>query len=77
MNTDITKLESQIESDIANNEYADTLCDECDGDGYVIYSCCGDDIKWNDSDLCPSCSEHCGMEKEDCEECNGLENIEK
>lgn len=47
------------------------VCDNCDGDGYLIYSCCGDDIKGNDIDLCPTCYEHCGMEEEKCEECNG------
>jgi len=49
-------------------------CDECEGDGYIQMSCCGDDMKnkWEDCDLCPSCYEHCGEpEKEDCEECNG------
>ena len=46
-------------------------CEYCDGDGYNILSCCGDDIKGNDVDLCPSCFEHCGMEQEDCEYCDG------
>lgn len=48
-------------------------CLTCDGDGYIIYSCCGDDIKSdiNETDICPSCGEHCGCEKEDCEECEG------
>ena len=44
-------------------------CDYCDSDGYTVISCCGDDIKGNDIDLCPTCYEHCGMEKEQCEEC--------
>ena len=47
------------------------VCTECDGDGYVILSCCGDNIKGNDTDLCPTCLEHCGMEEEECEACNG------
>lgn len=42
-------------------------CDICDGDGYTVLSCCGDNIKGNDIDLCPSCLEHCGMEEEPCE----------
>ena len=46
-------------------------CTECDGDGYVVTSCCVDDIKGNDIDLCPTCGEHCGMEQETCEHCNG------
>ena len=44
-------------------------CDYCDSDGYTVISCCGDDIKGNDIDLCPTCHEHCGMEEEQCEEC--------
>ena len=46
-------------------------CDACDGRGWCIYSCCGDDITGNDCDLCPSCYEHCGDEEEKCEECQG------
>ena len=46
-------------------------CPECDGDGYNVTSCCGDDIKGNDTDLCPSCLEHQGMEHEKCDNCNG------
>ena len=46
---------------------------ECDGVGYFIWSCCGDDIAdtINETDLCPSCGEHCGDEKEDCDICHG------
>jgi hypothetical protein len=44
-------------------------CDVCEDRGYTVWSCCGDDITENDIDLCPSCGEHCGDEKEDCEEC--------
>ncbi len=46
-------------------------CNSCDGDGYTVTSCCGNDIKGNDIDLCPTCKEHCGMERETCEECGG------
>tara|TARA_R100000093_G_scaffold48691_1_gene25123 strand:+ start:348 stop:551 length:204 start_codon:yes stop_codon:yes gene_type:complete len=46
-------------------------CDECDGEGVMIYSCCGDDMLGADIDICPSCGEHTGMEEEECEECNG------
>ena len=49
-------------------------CDYCDSDGYTVISCCGDDIKGNDIDLCPTCYEHCGMEEEQCEECCEHEN---
>jgi len=46
-------------------------CNECEGRGWHIMSCCGDDITGNDIDLCPSCSEHCGDDEEECEECQG------
>lgn len=47
------------------------MCYVCDDRGWVIWSCCGDDItaNINETDLCPSCGEHCGEEKEPCEEC--------
>ena len=51
-----------------------TWCDECDGDGYVNYSCCGDNMKGNDYGLCPTCKERWGDEAdfhEDCESCEG------
>ena len=54
----------------AINRQESGICVECDGDGWVHVSCCGDDIKDNDTDLCPSCHEHCG-EPETCEECDG------
>lgn len=48
-------------------------CEYCEGRGYTIYSCCGDDITANigETDICPQCYEHCGDEKEPCEECQG------
>lgn len=48
-----------------------TLCPECDGEGYMIYSCCGDDMMGADLDICPTCQEHTSMDEEICEECNG------
>jgi len=48
------------------------VCSNCDGEQTFQYSCCGDDIKGNDIDICPTCGEHCGDEEEDCEVCNGL-----
>tara|TARA_R110000824_G_scaffold70768_1_gene181478 strand:+ start:2423 stop:2638 length:216 start_codon:yes stop_codon:yes gene_type:complete len=53
------------------------ICDECGGDGGGIYSCCGDNITGtiNETDLCPTCCEHCGDEWEDCEECEGTGKI--
>lgn len=49
------------------------VCDDCDGDGYTISSCCGDDMKGNDHGICPTCKEHTGGEddKQDCDTCNG------
>ena len=43
------------------------VCKECSGDGYVIISCCGDDIKDSFCNLCPTCLEHCDTEQEECE----------
>jgi hypothetical protein len=47
------------------------ICEYCEGDGYTVTSCCGDDIKGNDIDICPTCFEHCVCEKEECENCGG------
>jgi hypothetical protein len=46
-------------------------CSECEGTGKVYYSCCGDDMRGFDIDLCPTCKEHCGDDGEVCESCNG------
>lgn len=48
-------------------------CQECEGTGKVYFSCCGDDMRGRlgESDICPTCKEHCGDEGEDCEECKG------
>lgn len=50
-------------------------CDECEGDGFVILSCCGDCMKGQDDDLCRECKEHCGREEEPCETCTKKELI--
>lgn len=79
------KIKTMEESDFdsMDQEHLDRMfkeidnCPECDGDGYNVTSCCGDDIKGNDSDLCPSCYEHQGMETEPCENCNGTGEITK
>ncbi len=54
-------------------------CEDCNGRGYHIWSCCGDDITFNlpESDLCPNCHEHCGDDREDCEGCMGTGIIKK
>ena len=43
-------------------------CTECNGTGRVVISCCGDNITNNieETDLCPTCLEHCGDETEEC-----------
>ena len=53
-------------------------CKECDGRGWIAWSCCGDDISENDYDNCPTCYEHCstGEDGSDyCEICNGIGRI--
>jgi hypothetical protein len=50
-------------------------CPECEGEGKVHFSCCGDDIKGNDTDLCPTCLEHCGDDGEDCDLCEGTGEV--
>lgn len=51
-------------------------CDVCNGAGKLYFSCCGDDMPNSDSDICPTCKEHCGRESEPCEHCNGEGEIE-
>lgn len=54
------------------NQPGEIECEECDGTGRVFFSCCGDDIRGNDIDLCPTCYEHCDTEEgEECESCDG------
>lgn len=56
---------------IKNQEY----CEQCDGDGFVSYSCCGYDMKGNDYMICPDCKEHCDGCEEECEECGGVGKV--
>lgn len=51
-----------------------TDCKECYGTGRLYFSCCGDDMSdsINETDLCPTCLEHCGDEGEECDACFGL-----
>lgn len=51
-------------------------CDECEGTGKTYYSCCGDDMRGADIDICPTCKEHQGDEGEPCDTCNGTGHIE-
>ena len=49
-------------------------CTNCEGTGDNYYSCCGDDMRGNDYDICPTCKEHTGWDGErddECTECNG------
>lgn len=52
-------------------------CEDCEGTGDCIYSCCGDDMRGRDFDNCPTCKEHTGYEKGggDCYTCNGAGKI--
>lgn len=54
-------------------------CPSCEDTGKDFYSCCGDDMRGKDSDLCPSCFEHTGWsgkikDCDDCEECKFYEH---
>ena len=59
-----------------DGEFDSEDCKECNGDGYTITSCCGDDMKpcLPESDLCPTCHEHTGGEddKKTCTSCGGI-----
>lgn len=56
-------------------------CSACGGTGTVYISCCGDDLTeivgWPDTDLCPTCKEHCGTDGETCSECGGDGELEE
>ena len=47
-------------------------CGECDGDGWVNYSCCGYNMRGMDIDICPKCHEHWPTDEEEtCGACIG------
>ncbi len=50
-----------------------STCKDCNGNGAIIWSCCGDDItnQFPENDICPTCGEHFGDDKDDCKECKG------
>lgn len=55
-------------------------CPECDGNGTVLISCCGDLIsgtEYEDYLICPTCKEHIGDDEEPCEYCDGKGEIPK
>jgi len=51
-------------------------CTACDGTGEVYESCCGDDMRYVDTDICPTCREHCGHDGDTCEECKGTGEVQ-
>lgn len=55
----------------ASNELPE--CPQCEGRGWFVESCCGDDISDNieETDICPNCYEHCGDDRVDCDSCCG------
>jgi len=48
-------------------------CEDCEAQGGIYYTCCGDEMEFDgDSDICPTCGEHCGEGDFDpCPTCNG------
>ena len=46
-------------------------CESCNGSGFHIWSCCGDDITDSEVLRCPTCQEMCAAEPVDCESCKG------
>ncbi len=52
-------------------------CPECNGVGTLYISCCGNDMSdiINETDICPTCFEHCGTEGESCYMCDGTGEI--
>ena len=46
-------------------------CLECEGTGITYESCCGDDMRYVDTDICPTCHEHCGRDGHTCGDCKG------
>ena len=50
-------------------------CLECDGTGELQYSeCCGIYMsRYPDSDICPDCGEHTGLQE--CEDCEGTGEV--
>ena len=54
-------------------------CPECDGEGKILMSCCGDNIRGTINEdilICPTCHEHLGDDKEECTWCDGTGYVE-
>jgi len=49
------------------------VCEDCNGTGQAVYSCCTGDIIYSDLMMCPHCKEHLG--EEDCYTCNGTGEV--
>lgn len=50
-------------------------CEECNGTGEAVYSCCTGEVVVGDILMCPSCYEHLG--EETCQACLGTGQIEE
>jgi hypothetical protein len=69
----IEKAAKKLGCDADKLEY----CDYCDGYGGAYFSCCGDKMPdMEESDICPTCHEHCGDEMEECFNCGGTGVVE-
>jgi len=52
----------------------DDECPDCEGSGELQQSnCCGDETVDSDILICPSCKEHCELDK--CERCDGTGHL--
>jgi hypothetical protein len=68
-----TMKEIRVMASLFIDEYTPD-CTSCEGTGDNFYSCCGDDMRGNDYDICPTCKEHTGWDgtrDDECTECNG------
>ena len=51
-------------------------CLSCEGTGTIYESCCGDDMRYVDTDICPTCREHCGNDGDKCYDCDGTGEVQ-
>ena len=52
-----------------NKKEETKTCPTCNGKKEVMISCCTQEVIHDDSDFCPKCHEHMGLE--DCPDCEG------
>jgi len=50
-------------------------CNECNGTGEAVYSCCTGQVITGDILMCPDCHEHLG--EEPCQACDGTGEVEE